>query len=176
MAVERAYLEAITGIRPASLPLHHVSAGRFREIVEYFALLFSRRPTWQSRHIPARYFVDLRLALRYFHTPGVAEAQLPFFAWKWRYAVMYCVATAILGFPELQGGIGSMHSQNSKADPFCDLLYLISFEQQREIVHASHGWPEVMQHRLWRAVQRVEGRRWNSPNSLRFKCQSQSSH
>jgi hypothetical protein len=99
MAVEKAYLDAIVGIRPASLGLNGLSGRTFREIVEYFALLFSSRPTGQSRHIPARYFVDLRIVFRYFYTPAIAEAQLEFFSWKWRYAVMYCVATAIRGLP-----------------------------------------------------------------------------
>ncbi len=115
------------------------------------------------------------MVLRYFYTPGVAEAQLPFFSWKWRYAVMYCVATAILGLPGSQGATGSARSQHSDADPFRDLLlYFTSTEQRWEIVNASRCWPEVMQLRLWAAVKIAEGRMWDSPHSLRFKCQSQS--
>jgi hypothetical protein len=176
MAVEKAYFDAIVGIRPASLGLNELSGRTFREIVEYFALLFSSRPSGQSRHIPARYFVDLGIVFRYFYTPAIAEAQLEFFSWKWRYAVMYCVATAILGLPEPPGATPSpQKSEYSESFPFRDLLHsCVSPGQRLEILEASRAWPEPMQLRFWLAVKLLEGRTWDSPNSLRFKCQSQS--
>jgi hypothetical protein len=168
-AIEKAYLDAIGGIPPASLGLKEASIGGFRELVEYFVLLFSTRLTWQSRHIPAIFFIDWDIVFRYFDWPSVAEAELQYFSWRWRYAVMYCVATAILGLPETPGA--PPRGEHTEAFPFRHLLDFLSPTRQLEIVETSRSWPEPLQVRLWLAVQIIEGRTVDTSNSLRSKCQ-----
>jgi hypothetical protein len=171
LAIERAYLAAIAGMRPEALGLEETSARTFRELVEYFVFLFSSRLSWQSSHILARYFVDWDIAFRYFYTQVVVEAQLGAFTWEWRYAVMYSVATAILGRPRGAETAYSADSESLEAFPFRDLLHFFSPARKLEIIKSSRVWPEALQVRLWLAVKILEGRAWGSPRSLRFKCQ-----
>jgi hypothetical protein len=173
LPIEKAYLAAIDRIRPASLGFEQLSGQAFRELVEYFVLLFSK-PSSHSSHILARYFVDWDIVFRYFHIRQVAEARRELFSWRWRYAVMYCVAVAICGHPKTLGASATSDSKHWQAIPFRHLLPFVSPVVRLEMAKASGSWPEPLQRRLWLAVELFEGRTWRSPNSLRLKCQSES--
>ena len=162
MSLEKAYLDAIAGANPASLGFDDFSDCSFQGTLEYLVLLFSSRANWQARHIPARYSLNADLVLRYSYNPGIAEAQLEFFSWKWRYAVMYCVATAIRGLPQSDRATCVESSPYFDTVPFRGLLLHFAPIERLEIIDASRSWPEALQLRLWLAIRLMEGKAWDS--------------
>jgi hypothetical protein len=64
--------------------------------VESLVILFSRRLAGQT-HILATFLLDREVAERYHFCRHAAEAKLPYFSWRWRFAVIFSVAKVIFG-------------------------------------------------------------------------------
>jgi len=96
MRIERAYLSALTEIPPDPLIIGPMTSTAFRKMIESFLLLFATYLP-ENRQIVARYFLDAETVCQHFCRNQIAEAELKYFSWPWRYACLLSTATAIFG-------------------------------------------------------------------------------
>jgi hypothetical protein len=132
--------------------------------------LFSTRLPNET-HILGILTLDMETANTYFLGRNKAEATLNYFSWKWRFLVMLSITKVIFGAGNRKPTAASS-AQRTKL--FLDLLKAIPSRDRIFIAKAAAPWPETLQEPFWAAVREVEGSKWESPKSLRFRCFSQS--